>query len=132
MKTLIVEDDFSSRILLQRVMSEFGQVDVAHNGQDAVSAFRTALQNHSPYDLIFMDVLMPEMDGQQALLEIREIEKGNKMISNGGTKVIMTSAMGDPENVIKAYHKGGVDSYLVKPIDLYLLFQQLQYMEILR
>ena len=67
MRTLIVEDDFTSRLLLQTYLSRFGECHVAINGVEAVEAFRMSKKNGAGYDLICMDIMMPEMDGQTAL-----------------------------------------------------------------
>ena len=53
MKTLIVEDDFTSRLLLQTFLSRYGECHLAVNGKEAVEAFRMALDNGSPYNLIW-------------------------------------------------------------------------------
>jgi two-component system, chemotaxis family, chemotaxis protein CheY len=60
--------------------------------------------------------MMPEMDGQQALLEIRNLEKAHGIAYEQGAKIIMTTALGDMGNVMQAF-KGLCDGYLKKPID---------------
>jgi two-component system chemotaxis response regulator CheY len=67
MKILVVEDDFTSRILLQRYLSSYGDCHIAINGKEAVGAFKDSLKENQPYDLICMDIIMPEMSGQEAL-----------------------------------------------------------------
>ena len=74
MKALIVEDDFTSRLLLQGLLQPFGVCHVCINGKEAVEAFKIALDQKEPYDLVCLDIMMPEMDGQTALKEIRAIE----------------------------------------------------------
>ena len=69
MKTLIVEDDFTSRLLLQELLKKYGRSHIAVNGLEAVEAVRLALDENEPYDLICLDILMPQMDGQLALRE---------------------------------------------------------------
>ena len=86
MRTLIVEDDFTSRLLLQTYLSRYGECHVAINGKEAVEAFRMSKQNGSKYDLICMDIMMPEMDGQTALREIRALEEAGGNIIDVGRK----------------------------------------------
>ena len=115
MKSLIVEDDFTSRKLMQIYLSELGECDVAVNGKEAVEAVSEALNDKKPYDLICLDIMMPEMDGIEALEEIRKIEKENGIEGLCGVKVIMTTAKGRPEDILGAF-KTGCEAYLVKPI----------------
>jgi len=75
MKTLIVEDDFTSRLLLQGLLQSYGAVHFAVNGKEAVEAVRLALESDELYDLICLDIMMPEMDGQEALRQIRLMEE---------------------------------------------------------
>ena len=115
MKTLIVEDDFTSRLLLQELLKGYGPSHVAVNGKEAVEATRLALEAGEPYDLICLDIMMPEMDGQQALRNIRAQEEARGIISSNGAKIVMTTALGDLKNVSAAY-SGLCDGYLTKPI----------------
>jgi two-component system chemotaxis response regulator CheY len=116
MKVLIVEDDFSSRLLLQMLLTKYGECHIAVNGTEAVLAFRMALDAGKPYDLICLDIMMPEMDGQAALKEMRALEEARGIVSTHGAKIIMTTALGDVKNVAAAYQEL-CDGYLVKPID---------------
>jgi len=123
---LLVEDDYASRRLMQKYLSGYGDLDAVVDGKEAVDAYRLAMQESSPYELIFMDIMLPEMDGQEALKEIRELEKENKISKKLMVKVIMTTALGDPRNVVKAYNEGAADSYLVKPIDKTKLVEEIK------
>jgi len=116
MKILIVEDDFTSRLLLQKILSAYGDCHIAVNGKEAVDAFSLALTEKNPYHLICLDVMMPEMDGMEVLKNIRAIEAEMKINSSMGVKIIMTTALGDPKNVIGAF-KSLCDAYLVKPVN---------------
>lgn len=126
MKVLIVEDDFTSRKLMQTILSPHGECDIAVNGKEAVDAFKAALDAGQPYDLICMDIMMPEMDGQEALKKIRGIEKEHNVRGTGEAKVVMTTALDDPKNVVEAYYKGGATSYIPKPIDRQLFIHLLR------
>lgn len=126
MRFLIVEDDFTSRKLLQQILSPYGEVDVAVNGKEAVGAFEKALTDGTPYELVCMDIMMPEMDGQEALKKIRAIEQANGVSTTDESKVVMTTALDDPKNVVEAYYKGGATSYVPKPLDRQLFLQLLK------
>lgn len=125
MKALIVEDDFTSRFLLQEILKEFGTSHVAVNGKEAVQAVELAQKSGEQYKLICMDIMMPEMDGQTAVKEIREIEERNGILSTYGAKIIMTTTLNDMKNVFTAY-SNLCDGYLTKPIDKKRLIQELQ------
>jgi two-component system, chemotaxis family, chemotaxis protein CheY len=116
MRTLIVEDDFTSRLLLQSFLSQYGECHIATNGEEAVTAFRAAQESGNAYDLICMDIMMPEMDGQTAVKKIRAIEEAGGMLSSDGAKIIMTTALDDVSNVVQSF-QSLCDAYLFKPID---------------
>lgn len=117
MKTLIVEDDFLARALLSTLLSEYGICHVAINGKEALEAIECAFDENNPYDLICLDIMMPVMDGQEALLELRkmEVERGIKGLDT--TKVIMITAIDDSKNIMKAFRQGQCEAYLTKPLD---------------
>jgi two-component system chemotaxis response regulator CheY len=81
MRTLIAEDDFTSRLLLQTFLSRYGECHVAINGKEAVAAFRESQKNGTKYNLICMDIMMAEMDGQTAVREIRALEEAGGTLS---------------------------------------------------
>lgn len=117
LKILIVEDDFMVRQVLRDILEEYGVVDIAVNGEEAIQAFRVAWRKDEPYDLLCMDIMMPIMDGNQALIKIREVETSIGIIGSSEVKVIMISALDDVKTVVKSYAKGGATSYIVKPIE---------------
>jgi two-component system, chemotaxis family, chemotaxis protein CheY len=117
MRMLLVEDDFASRLLLQTFLSRYGECHVAVNGREAVEAFRTALEQGQKYDLICMDIMMPEMDGREAVRQVRAFEESRGILSSSGVKIIMATAVEDVKEVSRCF-KELCDAYLVKPIDL--------------
>ncbi len=116
MKALIAEDDLTSRLLLQNLLAPYGGVHSVANGREAVAAFKQAALKRQPFDLICLDIMMPEMDGQSALKEIRVLEESAGVLPGKGVKVLMTTALGDAKNVFTAFREL-CDGYLVKPID---------------
>lgn len=116
MKTLIAEDDFTSRTIARRLLERFGPCDAVEDGLAAVKAFEQALRAGRPYDLVCLDIMMPDMDGQEALKRIRAVEAQMGIRGTGEVKVIMLSALDDPRSVVEAFYRGGATAYLVKPL----------------
>ena len=79
-------------------------------------AFLMAIEENEPYDLVCLDIMMPVMDGYQALVGIRNIEKQYNIPEEKAVKVIMTTALNDEKNVKKAFELGCM-AYSGKPID---------------
>lgn len=125
MKCLIVEDNFAARRLLKRYLSDYGDCDVAVDGHEAVEAFRQAMDEKEPYDLICLDIMMPNMDGREALMAIRQIEHEHGKDGLDGVKVIMTTALGDSENVIGSFREG-CEAYIVKPVEKNKLLEEME------
>ena len=116
MRTLIVEDDFTSRMLIQELLRPYGPSHVAVDGQEAVDAVRAALEAGEPYDLICLDIMMPEVTGQEALTAISALEAQRGKTAAQGSRILMTTALSDSENIMRAFREQ-CDGYLIKPID---------------
>ncbi len=125
MRCLIVEDDFVARKLMQRYLSDSGDCDIAIKGSEAIEAFRQGLTENKPYDLICLDIMMPKLDGHQALKAIRELENEHGINGLDRVKVIMTTALGDSKNVMCSFNEG-CEAYLVKPIEKKKLFEEME------
>jgi signal transduction histidine kinase/DNA-binding response OmpR family regulator len=114
-KILLAEDNFINQKVALRIMSEAGyKADAVMNGFQAVKAVED-----NKYDVILMDVQMPEMDGMTATRKIRELKS-----ENGNVPIIAITAhalMGDKEKCLEA----GMDDYLSKPIRSEVLIQKL-------
>ena len=124
MKILVVEDDFTNRKLLQSQLSLFGECDSAVDGAEAILAFKMGLDDHQPYNLICLDIMMPNIDGTEALQKIRQIENELGIQDEEKVKVIMTTALDDAEAVVESYQEGAT-AYLVKPITKKKLVEEL-------
>ncbi len=112
---LIVDDEDHCRILLEAFLEPYGQCDFAHNGKEAVTAVRLAIEDNEPYDAVCLDIMMPEMDGHHALPAIRETEEKHGIMGSDGTKVIMVTALCDSLHCIQSFREG-CESYVTKPV----------------
>jgi two-component system chemotaxis response regulator CheY len=113
MKAIVVDDDITSRLVLDDALSRFGKVDTCGNGIEAIRMCREALGHGAPYDVICMDVHMPGMSGLEALQSIREEEDGCGAL---GAKVIVITSSEDSGTINEAFSQL-CDAYIVKPID---------------
>ena len=130
MKTLIVEDDPTSRMVLQELLKGYGPTHIAVNGKEAVDAVLLALEANDPYRVIFLDIMMPEMDGQQALKEIRMLEAKKGLKGENRSTIVMTTTLNDKTNVITAT-ENECDYYVIKPYDKVKLLQVLRKMKVI-
>lgn len=117
LRMLLVEDDFACRLLLQTFLSRYGECHIAVNGREAVDAFRSALDCDQGYDLICMDIMMPEMDGREAVRQVRALEEDRGIRSLCGARIFMTTTVDEVREVFLCF-KELCDAYLTKPIDL--------------
>lgn len=124
MKALIVEDEFISRSILTKIFSQFGTVDVAVNGEEAIAAFKSAASLGQQYDVICLDIMMPNTDGREVLRTIRAYEEGCGIVGKSGVKIIMTTGVEDSKEILGSF-RDGCESYLIKPIDKLKLYNEL-------
>lgn len=130
MRVLIAEDNLTNRQLLLKLLSPFGETEVAVDGKEAVEIFRKSCAQGERYHLICMDIMMPEVDGYEALAQIREIEEENNIAPEDAVKVIMTTAVDSPSSMEEAKALR-CDGYLLKPIRKMKLMEELQRLELI-
>lgn len=118
MRTLIVEDNAVNREFLRVVMEEYGSCDTVESGEEALAAMERATSKGSSYDLIFMDIMLPGIDGLQALEKIRDIEVKSGIVPGKAAKVIVATALDDDKNASRAFFQGQAISYITKPLTI--------------
>lgn len=116
MKILIAEDDRISRTFLQKFMSQYGEVDVAVDGMEAVDLYMESIKHKEPYDMLCLDIMMPKVDGLKVLKVIRQIESQKKVAPEDHLPIIMMTALADVGYVDEAFRQG-CDAYASKPVD---------------
>lgn len=131
-KILIVEDEFISRTLLHEMLSPFGHCDVVTNGVEAINALEQSyISSGSRYDLVCLDIMMPQLSGHEVLREMRRIEEEKDISGPEGTKVIMVTALDDAKNIMTAMVDGRCAAYLTKPISRTNLLDQLHHLQLI-
>lgn len=125
MKILLVEDDIVSRSVMIKLLSAFGDIEIAQNGEKALDMFFKAFLKNEPYHLVALDIMMPGKDGQQVLKELREFEYDKGVMGHDGVKVMMITALDDRRNILEAF-RSQCEAYLTKPINVKKLHEELK------
>ena len=129
MKSLIVDDEFANRELLAHILRPYGECVKVADGLEAVDVFRQHLAMGEPFDLVLLDIMMPNMDGQETLVAIRQAEKqvyGRSLHSKDYAFIIMQTAVDDPQQLVDSYFKGKCNGYLTKPITRAVIIDKLE------
>lgn len=120
LKILIADDHLIYRETLKMMLQPYGQCVAVEDGVQAVQAFRDALNTDKPFQLVLLDLQMPNMSGQEALLQIRQLEKrkhGTTLSGQVYAVVFIQTSVEEPEELVAAYEKGRCNGYLLKPVD---------------
>jgi len=131
MRSLIVEDEFTSMMQIKYFLEEHGRCDIAMNGAEALEAYKTAIVAKQPYDLICLDIRLPKKDGHQVLKEIRRIEGENGRSYANAAKIFMTTVLTDMR-IASSYGVDVCDEYLTKPIEKEKLEEKLRQHKLIR
>ncbi|HLO17306.1 MAG TPA: response regulator [Anaerolineales bacterium] len=117
LKILVVDDDALNQHLMQVLLTHEGyQVDTASNGLEAFDAIK-----YGQFDIVFMDLRMPIMDGMEASRRIREWEEGGQH-----TFIVALTASYLPEEG-QSLFEAGMDNYISKPFQMEHLQRMLKY-----
>ena len=120
-RVLLVEDNEINMEIAEEFIRYFGvDIEKVWNGLEAVERIKAVAPDY--YDLVFMDIQMPHMDGYEATQEIRKFEK-----EQGDTHlpIVAMSANAFIEEINKGY-ACGMDSYITKPVELVTLYSVLK------
>jgi two-component system chemotaxis response regulator CheY len=116
MKCLIVDDDELGRELIAEYLRGQASFDMAVNGREAVEKYEAAHDSGAPYDLIILDIVMPEMNGHEAAKAIRRMEQEKDTKPEQRVNIIVLSALNTPKDVIETYVSAQSSAHLIKPV----------------
>jgi two-component system chemotaxis response regulator CheY len=117
-KTLIVDDSSIFLEMMTYMLHECGILEItkAENGSQALELFQAELQAETPYALVFLDIVMPGMDGQETLKQLRALEKAAGITVNNCATIIMATSLHSTKEMVTALIEGKCSDYIVKPI----------------
>lgn len=121
-KILIVDDEPVNCKLLKEILYGKACTDAVYSGKEAVEIFEMAFKTKNNYDLILLDISMPEMDGLEVLERIRSFEERKGIKLGKGIPIIIVTAV--QETFMDAFKKGAED-YILKPVEQEVLFQKI-------
>ncbi len=116
MRILIVDDESVGRKTMRYILSEFGECVLTENAENTVSEFKKAWQDWRPFSLITLDIELPDMNGVDLLLHIRELEEEKNIPEEERVKVIMVTSHSHKDSVLGCF-KAGCNEFIVKPVD---------------
>ena len=111
---MIVDDDIVSRKVLHQIMSEVGVCHEFDSGDVALYAFETAITDKQPYNLVMLDINMPDMDGFEVMNRIHDIEMMKRTKPEKRVKIVMVTERNERSAVMQAV-EAHCDDYVVKP-----------------
>lgn len=120
MHILVVDDEMVSRIKMETLMQTFGKCSAAENGQQAIECYQSALNEGAAYEVVMLDIDMPDMQGTEVLKKIREMEHQGPHRA----AVLMVTAQSGQEQVVSCI-QGGCDDYIAKPFNISIIRNKL-------
>lgn len=115
-KILVVDDDPDFVRLMEKFLEGRGECIPANSGAEALASVRAMLEQGYCYDLICLDIAMPNMDGHQTLADLRQLEESFGLVERKRSKVMMITSLDTPQDKLKAF-RASCAAYVNKPID---------------
>ncbi|MDT8445626.1 MAG: response regulator [bacterium] len=124
-RILVVDDELVSRKKMAKILNALGKVKEAETGNGAIKAFSDAIDAGEPFDLVSLDVGLPDLNGTDLLVELRDLEA--KVVTPGykPVKILMVTAHSDRDTVLTSI-QAGCDEYVVKPFTSDLVMRKLR------
>jgi two-component system, chemotaxis family, chemotaxis protein CheY len=113
MKIMVIDDVMMNILVLKQAAKPFGAVDGFQSWEPGLDALREAYGSGEPYDLLFLDIRMPNRNGLEVLKDVQDL--GRTQAAGHKTKVVMFTSISEPDSVREAIRLGAV-GYVLKPI----------------
>jgi len=126
MRLLLVDDDERILVLLQRYLSQYGEIQTAMSGEEAIRVFKSTHENKQCFDVVFMDINMPGIGGHEVVNELRILEKKFGFAESATFKLVMISAYTETINLCKTLSYSNADIYITKPFTKKSLLSELK------
>ena len=130
MRILVVDDEVVSRKKMMKSVSSLGTCEGVQNGNAAISAVQTALEEWKLYDLITLDISMPDISGTKVLTHIRDMETKKGLDNEERATILMVTSHSDMDTV-KAC-AGKCNGYIVKPFNKDVIMEKLKKTGVIR
>ena len=125
-RILIVDDIRDNRTVLFTALSPYSnRINTAENGNDALDLFEQAISTDDSYDLVFLDIMMPGVDGREVLVRMRSLERKFKIEGPQESHIYMITADPDPEQALYSFMRGSCTEYIIKPVIIEDLIKKL-------
>jgi two-component system chemotaxis response regulator CheY len=117
-KALVVDDVETNALVLEVMLNNLGITDVssAYNGRQALDMFDEALKGGTPYSLVLMDFIMPQMEGQEVVTHMRSQEKKRRRAKGDKAVIIMVTSLNSSADIMYTMSHCDCNDYIVKPI----------------
>lgn len=115
LRVLIIEDEQVNREFLLRALRPYGDCVAAGTGEAGLREHRRALADGAPFALVFLDIMLPGIDGLKALEMLRAAEEEFGLRDSGRALVIVTTVLDDDQSASRAFIQGQAASFMTKP-----------------
>ena len=125
-RILIVDDSTAIRENFTDILSPLARCEVATNGREAVDLVKQTLNKGGFFDLVLMDIIMPEKDGLTAVKEIRHFEQSRCCKGAERLTIVIVTTIKHPARILAAQYDCGADAYITKPFTRETVLQTLR------
>ncbi len=125
-RVLIVDDSTSIRESFASILSPLADCETAANGQEAVDLVKRTINKGESFDLVLMDIIMPEKDGLTAVKEIRRFEEMRGVAETERLTIVIVTTIKEPSRILTAQYDCGADAYITKPFTKKTVLQTLR------
>ncbi len=115
LRVLIIEDEPVNRQYLLLALRKHGECLAVDSGEAGLVAHRRALDQGQPFDVVFLDIQLPGINGLKALELLRAEEDERDIPEASRAQVIVTTVMDDDQTALRAFIQGHAASFLTKP-----------------